>query len=179
VIPADRVILEEAEERHWRWTHALLAVIVLGLTAMWIYALFFASQANRNRIADHAWAQRNEQICVRYRNAILALPQAHEAKNPSDRAVVLDQANVIVDAMVAELKTNAATGSDRELTYVRFWLDDYSAFAQNRHDYADQLRTGQDARFAVKLVNGEPVNNRIDAFALANVMPSCKDPGDV
>lgn len=179
MIADERVILEEADERRWRWHHALLGALVAAMAVMWVYAIFFAPKENRNRLDDRAWADRNEATCAASLAEILQLTPAAKSKTPQDRAVVLDSANAMVDELVRDLKANTPTGTDKELNYVRLWLDDYTNYAKARHDYADVLRTGKDAQFAVKMSDGGPIDNRIDAFAIANSMPSCRVPGDV
>jgi hypothetical protein len=170
---------DDLPPRQIRWYHGLLTLIVLAIAAMWVYVLFLAPTENRNRIADRNWAAESERICAPARAAINLLPPAATATSPQERAVVLDQANAIVDRMVRDLDGRPVTGPAREQQLVKLWLGDYATYAANRRAYSEQLKAGQDTQFAVAENGGAPITLKMDNFAEVNSMLSCQVPLDV
>jgi len=166
------------------WARRLIVVAVLGIVGMWVYIFAFDLSGRGqplDRIADRQWSSAAEKVCAGYRAQVLALPPARSfaGKTPQDRAVVLDQANGLLTAMVGELKALPfhPTGHDTELRQA--WLGDWDTFLQNRRDYSTQLHEGRGGEFGVAQAQGVPINDRMDTFADVNNMKSCEDPGDV
>ena len=165
--------------RRLRWYHWILVVVLVLIALMWIYAIFFASHKNLNRVGDRAWAARNEQICATAKAKIDALPPAKTAKTPLERAAVLDQADDDVAALIDSLHSNKIVGSSRDGHLVELWLADWDLYLSNRRDYAAELHKNENKPFAVSLREGTPITERIDGFADVNSMPSCESPLDV
>ena len=170
---------EPASARRFRWYHGVLAFVLFLIALMWIYAFFFASGKNTNRVADRSWAARNEQICAGAKAKIDALPPARTAKTPAERAGVLDVANSLVADLVNSLKANKIVGTARDGHLVDLWLADWDLYLSNRRDYAAVLHQNLDKAFAVSLRDGTPITERLDGFADINDMASCETPGDV
>jgi hypothetical protein len=168
-----------APARRFRWYHGVLVIVLALIALMWIYAFFVASSANLNRVADKAWAARNEQLCASAKAKIDALPPARTAKTPIERANVLDQANGYVADLIDLLKANKISGSTRDGHLVQLWLADWDLYLSNRRDYAAVLHKNLDRAFAVSLRDGTPITERLDGFADINNMVSCETPGDV
>ncbi len=163
----------------WRTVVTLLLIVVVAaIVAMWVYAFFFASGRSADLLRDTTFAPRSQAICAAYKVKIDALPPARSAKTPQDRAVVLDQANELVAAQVAELGAVRPSDPD-DLRLVNHWLSDWESYVRNRGAYADQLRSGKDGPFAVDDVGGQPITLRMDAFANTNSMSTCQVPLDV
>jgi hypothetical protein len=162
----------------------VIAVIVV-LAAMWVYALFIADTSSPDRLHDRAWAAHAQATCQSYADQIAALPPARQFKGIEpksealrERAPVVDHATDLLTQMVAALRTSApADDADRQL--VTAWLDDYDSYLQSRRVQTAKWRAGEDPRFAVKEINGQPVDSRMDDFADANAMTGCQTPGDL
>jgi len=165
--------------RRVRWYHVVLVVVLLGIAAMWIYGLFFAPTTNPNRLADRAWAARNDALCAGAEQRLGALPPARSSTTPRERADVLDQANLIVAGLVDALGANTVSGSSRDQHLVGLWLADWGTYLGDRRDYATILHQGLDRPFAVTLKDGAPITERLDGFADANSMLKCETPLDV
>lgn len=92
---------------------------------------------------------------------------------------MLDQANVLLSAMVDDLEADAPRTGD-DASSVKGWLKDWRTYISNREDYAAQLRIDKNARFLLDANEaGDPVDRPIEIFADLNEMPDCATPGDV
>ena len=166
--------------RSFHWYHGLLAVALVLIAAMWIYALGFAPKGNPNRLHDTAWTANAESVCAAAQQEIAALPPARTAKSPQERGDMVDQADTILADMIATLRTAAVTGTVKEQHYVEMWLADYDTYLGDRRDWAAILHQGESKPFAIsKADGGGPILDRMDGFAETNDMPSCKSPLDV
>jgi len=56
------------------------------------------------------------------------------------------------------------------------WEDEYRILLDDRYRYADRLRAGKNVPFTETAVNGVPITERIEKFALDNEMPTCAPP---
>ena len=56
------------------------------------------------------------------------------------------------------------------------WIADYRTLLQDRYNYAERLRSGQNVPFTETGVQGVPITERIETFAGDNEMPSCAPP---
>jgi hypothetical protein len=162
-----------------------MAVVVLALAAMWIYAWFFAPRGQIDRFADPAWQARAEQLCAATRKQVQALPPAASFKDVqpksealSQRAAVIDQATTLLAAQVAALRADEPADANGR-NGVALWLDDWDGYLQSRRDQAERMRAGEDAPFRVHEQGGAPVTLRMDEFANTNAMPSCVVPDDI
>ena len=152
----------------------LLVVGIAGFVAFWIWALFFASKEAINKIEDEAWTVRAEVICAEYEEQIRAL----DAQASSDLAVRADLVDTSTDLYAAMLDdVMAVTPADEKgQAIVPLWEADYRTLLQDRRNYADQLRSGEDGPFTETAVEGVPITERIETFAGDNEMDSCRPP---
>jgi ferric-dicitrate binding protein FerR (iron transport regulator) len=165
--------------RSFTWYHGLLAVALVLIAVMWVYALGFAPQGNPNRLHDTAWTANAESVCAAAQQQIAALPPAKTAKSPQQRADVVDQADTILSDMIATLKAAALSGTVKEQHYVEMWLADYETYLGDRRDWAAILHQGESKPFAITKADGGPIIDRMDGFSETNGMLSCKAPLDV
>ncbi len=166
------------------WKRYGIVLVLLGLAAFWVWALFFASKEAVNRIGDRAWADRAEQICadVNERREELAdytRIDVGDASLIERRADIVDQATDLLDEMLIELaaeQPNDAKGA----AIVPDWLADYHTYVADRRNYADELRrTGDNSPFYETAEQGIPLSERIATFAGDNEMASCAPPRDL
>lgn len=151
-----------------------VTVVCLALVVMWIYALFFASKEAVNKIDDRAWAARAEEICATAAVELEALDRQVSA-DLDRRAELVDTSTDILDEMLDDLVAVAPT-DDKGRALVPLWESDYRTLLQNRRDYADRLRDGENVAFTETAIDGVPITERIETFAGDNEMPSCAPP---
>lgn len=175
---------EPNRARHRLAVAAVVGIVVL-LAAMWFYAFVIADTSPGDRLHDRAWAAQAETTCRPYKARIDALPPARsfatiEPKTAAlaQRAAVVDQATDILAQMVADLRRGApANEDDRRL--VAAWLVDYDSYLSSRRNQTAAWRRGEDPRFSVPEVGGQPIDSRMDQLADDNGMRSCATPGDL
>jgi hypothetical protein len=163
------------------WLKLILGVIVAGLAAMWIYAFFFASRDNVNSLGDGEWTQRAEVECAAADKAISALPTVPELTNLSpealtERAVVLEESNDILDGMLDKLEATEPADSEGA-RIAKLWLGDYRIYLNDRIEYAIGLRAATVTEFGESTIDNMPITNFINDVARQNKMPSCQAPG--
>lgn len=152
----------------------LLTIVVIGFAAFWTWALFFASKEAINKIGDRAWAERAETICAPVKREIrlLDLETSSDLAERADLVVVsTDLLSEMLDEVVAVTPTD-----EKGQAIVPDWEADYRTLLQNRYDYADRLRAGEDRPFVEAERNGVPITEPIETFAGDNEMPSCSPP---
>lgn len=156
-----------------------IVVLVLGLTGMWIYALWGKPDVP-GQLADHAFPEAAEPICRAARAEVEALPKAQETRDPNSRADVLDKANQDLDQMLAALRTHVPA-TEPAHTMVAEWLADWQTYVNDRKAYTAQLRTDPNVRFAVTQSerDNSQINNALNRFADINNMASCETPDDL
>jgi hypothetical protein len=176
-------------ERPRRTAHRLavaaVVVVVLVLVAMWIYAFFLADTSSPDRLRDRAWAAQAQATCKPFADRIAALPPARQFADIQpktagllQRAPVVDDVTELLGQMVAQLRLSTpADANGRQL--VAAWLADYDSYLNSRRAQTAKWRAGEDPRFAVAEAGGQPIDSRMDDFADANAMVSCKTPGDL
>lgn len=165
-----------------RWTpgRVAAAAVVVGLVAMWVYA--FSGAARREsplRVADRRWAAEAEAACAPMAGAIDELGPASAAGTPQERAVMLREANGEVAAAIDRLAGLEPPADAEDARMVTRWLADWRTYLGDREAYADALAAGRDERFTLTGVNGDPITEQMDDFALYNELPSCETPPDV
>ena len=161
----------------WRRSPIRKVVLVLGLSgfvAFWIWALFFASKEAINKIEDRAWTERAEAICAEYDVQIRAL-DAQASTDLAVRADLVDTSTDLFAAMLDEVMA-VAPADEKGQAIVPLWEADYRTLLQDRRNYADQLRSGEDGPFTETAVEGVPITERIETFAGDNEMDSCRPP---
>lgn len=158
-----------------------LGVIVVLLVAMWagIFLGLFDKTAP-GTLDDRSFGPAAEPVCATAKQQIDQLPKAFETTDHVDRADVVARSNVILRAMIDELRTMAPT-ADRDGTMSQEWLGDWSTYIGNREDYAARLRADETARFyeTPKSSATEQISKPIDRFAYVNDMASCNTPKDM
>ena len=154
-------------------------VLVLGLIAMWVFALWFPHDVP-GRLADPAFPNAAQPICQATMDRINALPKSIETPEASARADVVDRGTVEIERMVTELRS-VLPAAQPERDIASRWIDDYATYASDRRDYTRQLRTDPTTRFAVTQSDrdNKQITYAIDHFAQVNPMPACVTPGDV
>lgn len=172
----------EAPERPSRWRYVVVVVLVL-LAAFWTWALFFASKEAINKIGDRAWAERAERICAvtQAEREELADYRELDGDDPAmlaERAALLDRATALLVDMLDEVV--AVEPSDpKGQDLVPRWEADYRTYLEDRREYTDRLRAGQDVPFTETAVDGIPISEKLEVFAGDNEMPSCAPPRDM
>lgn len=159
----------------------LAVVVVLSMVLFWIW--IFAGgpkRANPDRLDDRVYVERTETRCRQLLTDLKALPPAEKAATASERADVLDQANVMVAAMVDDIEADAPTTGDDGVS-LKKWFVDWRTYLADREDYADRLHRDPNAKL---LVTENPelkdsVDRTIQIFADVNDMGDCATPGDV
>lgn len=162
-----------------------LGVLVVAITAMYIFAFFFASGKSPDKVPDRAWAVAAEARCASDRARIYALPPARTFRDIQpltealrQRAVVLDRANAMIGEELAALKA-LPIADDTTRKLATQWLADYDVYLTDREAHSLVLKAGKDDAFTETTYKGSPMSNRMDAFARVNLMKSCQVPLDV
>lgn len=161
----------------------VLALVISGISLMWVYGLFFASKEVVNRVVDEQWRQRSEEICLaarHQREALVDLRLVGESGPDAlfERAEIVDKATDILEEMVtaiAALPIADAKGS----AIVPLWLADYRTYIADRRGYTALLRQGVNKPFAESQVDQLPLSEKLATFAADNYLTSCKPPIDL
>lgn len=172
--------------RRFRPARVVLVAVCLAMVAMWGYVVFLAFGPGRqppvDRLDNPDFAQAAEPRCADAVAEVTELPSASESDTPEARADVVEEANAVFAAMLADLEelTDLAPPGDQQVR-AQQWLDDWHTFLDDRAEYAEALRSDPEARMLVseKEGTGRHVTIWIDEFANANRMPSCASPTDV
>jgi hypothetical protein len=168
-----------------RWTASTiigrLAVVsvVLGLTGMWIYALWGYSGVP-GKMEDLSFSRTANPICQQTRDSIDTLPKAHTTPDHNVRAGVVDQATDQLTTMVDELERHVPAGQP-EHDMIVAWLGDWRTYLNDRREYSVELRKDPMTRFAVTQSDRDKsqVTGALDRFARINEMAACKIPDDL
>lgn len=160
-----------------------VAMALVALVVFWTYALFFASKESVNKIGDEGWAARAETICeaANARRAELAdfrRVDPDDAAMLTERADIVDRATDIVEQMVDDVVAVAPT-DEKGQAIVPDWEADYRTYLQNRREFAEELRGGENVPFREAAIQGVPITERIETFASDNNMKSCAPPRDL
>jgi hypothetical protein len=160
------------------WAAGLgFAALCFGL---WLYALFIYDPGLLvDELADRSFPRAAEAVCATHMEELDALPRAETAKDPIARADTIDSANVILLAMLGDLRPLAPTKPADANEAVNEWIDDWGTHLRDRQDYADRLREDPEARFIESVKGSKQVSRAIDGYAQVNRMRSCETPGDV
>ena len=142
--------------------------------AFWPWALFFASKETVNKIEDRQWAARAESICEPVELQLKELERQASA-DLEVRADLVVESTDLLGGMLDDLI--AVEPSDpKGQAIVPDWIAEYRQLLQDRYDYADRLRSGENVAFTETAVNGIPISERLENFAGDNEMPSCAPP---
>lgn len=143
-------------------------------TAFWVWALFFASKEAVNKIEDRAWAERAEAICEPVEQQLREL---ETLADPSleVRADLVVRSTDLLAGMLDEIEA-VEPSDEKGQAIVPDWIADWRTLLQDRYNYAERLRNGQDGPFTETAVRGVPITERIETFAGDNEMSSCAPP---
>jgi hypothetical protein len=168
------------------WVRGVLAVVILGLAAMWVYVLFIAQPENPNRLEDDVWAQRAEAVCASVAVELDAVPAAptfadieplEEALR--QRAAAGAQADALLAGQLAQLRALPAPTGRNDGLLLDAWFADWDSYMADREAHIQQWRQGEDRPFAeTEADTGGPISDRMDDLAKDNGMPSCVVPQD-
>ncbi len=157
-----------------------LSLLVLAIGCMWFYAFFLARSGNPDRLDEMLWAEAAEVRCLEMLDDVTGIRRASQVLDPGQRAADLDEATVLMAAMVADLKL-IKPGTHDDGVLIGAWLSDWDTYLADRRAHAERLRTEGDVR---PLMSALPsgtgsVQERMNGFARVNDMESCLDPGDL
>lgn len=167
-----------------RWLlKGVVALSIMGLSAMWIYAFVFASKESVNKIGDTTWTQNAEMICkdaVQKRLELVDTRQISEAGPDAllERAKIVDLATDTIEEALQSI-SQLPVGDEKGKAIVPLWIFDYQQLVKDRRDYANMLRSGVNTTFSESMVDGLPISEKISTFAADNRMASCKAPMDL
>jgi hypothetical protein len=163
---------------------ALVATLVAValLLGGWIYVLFLYDPGLLiDELADKRFPTEAEQVCAAAKAELEQLPRAELATSPDQRADVVEQSNVILANMLADLRPLTPTTPERDAEAVPEWLDDWATYLGNRERYVENLRVDDEARFleSTKGSDTKGITRAINGFAQVNRMDSCTTPADL
>ncbi len=187
VSKSDKSMQIEAKSKFQIITSSLLkgvvALSILGLLAMWIYAFGFASKESVNKIGDTVWTQNAESICKKAADKRMQLVDTRQISDAGPDAL-LERAKIVdlaTDTLEEALKSIAQlqVSDEKGMAIVPLWLLDYQQLVKDRREYASMLRSGVNKPFSETMVDGLPISEKISTFAADNRMSSCKAPMDL
>jgi hypothetical protein len=163
----------------------VVTIVVLMLIAMWVYAFGFASKHSPYRIDDDAWRARAQGICEKYEAERLGLVDmdAGYIAEPTNEQM-LQRADVVdaaTDILVAELDEVFAVlpPSDRDQALAAEYRGYYEKLIADRRVYTARLREFDNQPYFETMVDGGPVTNVLNDFAIVNEMRACTPPGEL
>jgi len=166
----------------WRY---VVAVAVVLLMAMWVYALFFASKKGTYRVDDDAWRADAAQICraaelerrelVDTSDGYIAEPTPAQA---AERADLVDQATDIIETALDDVVA-LPLATDRDRSLVADYEGYYRIVIADRRVYTARLREFDLRPYGETRVDGGPVTNVIIDFTTVNEMKACAPPSDL
>lgn len=161
-----------------------LGAICLGIAVFWVWALFFPpTKQSVAKVDDVAWTVRAAEICDRAnleRDKLVDLRRIDTVDGDAlaERADIIDKATAIVQQMLDDVTAQVPTGP-KDADLMNTWKDIYQGWINERIDYTAVLRSGENAPFAESMLEGGPVSDYINDFAIANRMKSCSSPMDL
>lgn len=164
---------------------SVLAVVVLLIVAMWVYAFGFAEKQGLYVVEDEAWSERAQGICEVYEQRRLELTDMDEGyiENPTNeqmlqRADIVDQATDLLQAELDEVfEVLPSSARDQELVLeYRRWFE---VLISDRRAYTERLRNFELGPYLETKIDGGPVTNLLVDFTTANRMKRCAPPGEL
>jgi hypothetical protein len=164
-----------------RLGRTLALLVVVGLAALWVYALWGPVQRTaQGELDSGAFPAAAEPICAATMLRIDDLPRAFETRENVARAQAVDAANDELAEMLEQLDAIAPPARDGEDgRMISEWLDDWRTYLADRADYAQRLAEDPDARMLVTEKDSRQISEPIDYFSRVNDMPNCGTAGDV
>ncbi len=174
--------LDEPMAMRWSVGRVLAIAVSLALVVFWIWIFSGApARPNPDRLDDRAFVARAEARCQQLLDDLGELPGPGEFGSADVRADVLEEANVLVAAMVDDLEADAPRTGD-DAVRLEGWLGDWRTYLADRADYVERLRVDPEAKLLISINPKlqDPVDKTIQIFADdVNEMPACVTPGDV
>jgi hypothetical protein len=158
----------------WTLLRALFLVGAAAFVAFWFWALFLVDKTAVNKIDDRAWAERAEEICAPVKLAVRRL-ELQATPELDRRAELVVESTDMLSSMLDDLEAVEPTDPKGQ-AIVPDWIADYRTLLEDRYNYAERLRSGQNVPFTETPVQGVPITERIETFAGDNEMPSCAPP---
>jgi hypothetical protein len=90
----------------------------------------------------------------------------------------VEQATDILQTMLKDVFASTPT-DDKGRAISDMWRTDYGTYLDDRRDYIETLRSGQNPPFAETRTEGIPLSEKLGTFARANDMDSCAPPIDL
>jgi hypothetical protein len=173
---------DDDTEPRSRWTivgRLAVAVLAVGLTAMWAFA-FFGDHGVPGRLENPTFPALAEPVCAATQARIDEMPRANQTPTAGERADVVDRASDELDAMLDELRGLVPQNAAETEAEIQ-WIEDWQVYVQDRRDYTAQLRVDPMTRFAVTQSDRDKrqVTSALDRFAEINGMGSCVVPDDL
>jgi hypothetical protein len=157
----------------------VLAVAVLAILVMWVYAFVFAPRGGVNPVRDKAWTDGADVVCTGASANLKPLlfttkiSEDNRAEDLPAYVANLDKAYAIVSGMIDSLEA-LPRSSERAKVLVPQWIADYRLYQKNLFEWIEELRAGKIAKFSVAVTDtGIPVNERLNTFATENRIKSC------
>ena len=162
------------------WGRGLAICAVVAMVIFWVWIFSGApKRTNPDYLEDRTYAAALEDQCQALRDQLDELPNAADAQTQADRADVLDDANVLVGRFIDQVEADAPTTGDAAVS-MKGWIADWRTYLGDREDYADRLRTEENAQMLLtKSELGDSVDKTIQVFTQVNDIPACDTPGDV
>jgi hypothetical protein len=167
------------------WVKALIALMCLGITVMWIYAFFFASKKAAYKVDDPVWRKHAEAVCHTYEEQRLALVDtaggyiAHPTHEQMvQRADVVDRATELLLRSLDDV-TTVVPSSARDQALVAKYRGYYETVIADRRAYTASLRAFDLVPYRETVVDGGPVSNILIDFVTVNQIKSCSPPGEL
>ena len=159
----------------------LTLAAVLAIVGAWVYVLFIYEPHIKDELEDRAFPTQAEQVCAAAVEQLERLEPANLAASAEDRASTVEQSNVILREMVADLRPLVPTEPQNVTDGVNEWLDDWETYIDNREQYAAGLREDPDTRFleSTKGTATKGITRAINGFTEVNEMESCSTPADL
>lgn len=165
-----------------RATTVLVGIAVIALLGGWVYVLFVYDPGRMiDELPDRTFPDRAEQVCAAAKAQLDDLPPAQTADSAAERAGVVAGSNVVLAAMVRELRDLVPAVPAAQRAGVSEWVDDWAVYLEDRREYVDNLRADEEARF-LETPKGSPtkgITRAINGFAEVNRMESCTTPADL
>lgn len=163
------------------WGRGLAIAAVVAMVIFWIWIFSGAPKRdNPDYLQDRAYAEALEDQCQGLRDQLAELPNAADMTSQAARADVLDDANVLVGQFIDDVAAEAPKSGDAAVT-MKGWLADWRTYLSDREDYADRLRTEDNAQMLLSrsTIGTDSVDKTIQIFTQVNAIPACDTPGDV
>ncbi|MFT4655871.1 MAG: hypothetical protein ACJAXA_002075 [Candidatus Aldehydirespiratoraceae bacterium] len=152
----------------------LFVVGALAFASFWFWALFLIDKTSVNKIEDRSWAARAEAICEPVKMSVRRLNLQATGDLTARADLVVQSTDMMSDMLDDLISVEPADAKGQAI--VPDWITDYRTLLQDRYDYADRLRDGQNVPYTETPVEGIPITERLESFAGDNEMPSCAPP---